>query len=53
MTSSRIIPWDAAGPQAIFVTFDTTANRTVKAKVGVSFVSDDNARVNRQTENRG
>lgn len=35
------------------VTFDTTGNRVVQAKVGVSYVSDDNAALNRISENGG
>ncbi len=48
-TSSQII----GGNQAIFLTFNTTTNRVVQAKVGVSFVSDANARQNWMTENPG
>jgi|SRR5947207_5024842 len=48
-TSSQIL----GGNQGIFLTFDTTANRVVQAKIGVSFVSDANARQNWQTENPG
>jgi predicted alpha-1,2-mannosidase len=46
-TASRIL---GSGPDGIFLTFDTTANRVVHAKVGLSFVSDANARMNWQTE---
>src|SRR5207237_7837304 len=46
-TSSRII---GGGPDGIFVTFDTTSNRVVHAKVGLSFVSDANAKANWQSE---
>src|SRR2546421_5156664 len=41
-----------AGPNTVFLTFNTTANRVVQAKVGISFVSDTNARANWQSENR-
>jgi len=40
-----------AGPNSVFLTFNTTANRVVQAKVGISFVSDANARANWQAEN--
>jgi predicted alpha-1,2-mannosidase len=40
-----------AGPNTIFLTFNTTANRVVQAKVGISFVSVANARANWQAEN--
>jgi predicted alpha-1,2-mannosidase len=40
-----------AGPNTIFLTFNTTGNRVVQAKVGISFVSDANARANWQAEN--
>jgi len=36
-----------------WVTFDTTHDRSVEVKVGLSFVSVDGARANLQTENRG
>jgi putative alpha-1,2-mannosidase len=48
---------DAAKPQAAassgHVTFDTTSNRVVQAKVGVSYVSTANAVANRTAENAG
>src|SRR5438067_13869721 len=40
-----------AGPNSVFLTFNTTANRVVQAKVGISFVSDANAKANWQAEN--
>ncbi|AHH95417.1 lectin [Kutzneria albida] len=40
------------GPKGEYLTFDTTGNQVVQAKVGVSYVSVDNARGNRDTENR-
>src|SRR5947207_2551017 len=40
-----------AGPNTVFLTFNTTANRVVQAKVGISFVSDANARADWQAEN--
>lgn len=36
-----------------FVKFDTTANQAVLVKVGVSYVSIDNAKLNMKTENAG
>jgi predicted alpha-1,2-mannosidase len=43
----------AAGPANGFVTFNTTANHVVQAKVGVSYVSVANAVANRNTDNPG
>ncbi|WP_186763070.1 GH92 family glycosyl hydrolase [Lentzea tibetensis] len=51
-TSAKILG-DAAKPGGIFLTFDTTAAPVLQAKVGLSFVSDAGARLNRQTENPG
>jgi len=42
-----------SGADGAYVTFDTTSTRTVQAKVGISFVSVDNARANRVKENPG
>ena len=39
------------GPNGEYLTFDTTANQVVQAKVGVSYVSTANAQNNRDTEN--
>ena len=47
-TSSKII---GGAPDGIFVTFNTSSNRVVQAKVGVSFVSDANAHQNLMSEN--
>jgi predicted alpha-1,2-mannosidase len=41
--------WDTDGSGA-YVSFDTAADRTVKAKVGLSYVSTANAALNRTTE---
>src|SRR5439155_2205479 len=49
-TASRILGSGGSGPDAIFLTFDTTSNRMVHAKVGLSFVSDANAKANWQAE---
>jgi predicted alpha-1,2-mannosidase len=43
----------AKSPAAVELTFDTTSVRTVQAKVGISYVSDANALLDRQTENPG
>ena len=40
-------------PAAVLVNFDTTSNPVVKAKVGISYVSTANAKLNWQTENPG
>ncbi|HEX3782434.1 MAG TPA: lectin [Pseudonocardiaceae bacterium] len=42
-----------AGADGGYVTFDTTKNQTVQAKVGVSYVSTGNAAANLKTENPG
>jgi predicted alpha-1,2-mannosidase len=41
----------AAGPNSGYVTFNTTGNQVVQAKVGVSYVSTANAVANRTAEN--
>src|SRR5207302_3507518 len=40
----------AAGPDGVYLTFDTTSTQTVQAKVGISYVSADNAKGNLQAE---
>ncbi|HTI21689.1 MAG TPA: GH92 family glycosyl hydrolase, partial [Kutzneria sp.] len=40
-------------PQAVYVSFDTTSNPVVQAKVGISYVSTADAQLNWQTENPG
>ena len=40
-------------PSAVYVSFDTTSNPVVQAKVGISYVSAANAQLNWQTENPG
>ncbi|AHH95418.1 lectin [Kutzneria albida] len=42
-----------SGPAGEYLTFDTTANQVVQAKVGISYVSTGNAQGNRDTENGG
>jgi len=39
------------GPNSVFLTFDTTASQVLQAKVGISFVSAANAKLNRETDN--
>src|SRR5262249_19170655 len=51
--SSRIINGSDGTPSAVYVAFDTTTNPVVQAKVGISYVSDGNARLNWQTDNAG
>ncbi|HEV3360269.1 MAG TPA: lectin [Pseudonocardiaceae bacterium] len=41
----------AAGPNSGYVTFNTTSNQVVQAKVGISYVSTANAVANRTAEN--
>ncbi len=53
-TSSQVIT--ASGqttPRAVFLTFDTTANPVIDAKVAISYVSTANAQLDLQTENPG
>src|SRR5438067_6156218 len=52
-TSSTTIKGPDGTPTAVYLTFDTTANHMVQAKVGISYVSDDNARLDWQTDNAG
>ena len=40
-------------PAAVFLTFNTTTNPVIKAKVGISYVSSANATLNWQTDNPG
>ncbi|HEX8917659.1 MAG TPA: GH92 family glycosyl hydrolase, partial [Chloroflexota bacterium] len=41
------------GPNSVVLTFDTTTNHVLQAKVGISFVSAANAKDNVQTDNPG
>jgi predicted alpha-1,2-mannosidase len=52
-TASQIVPRSDGTPSAVYLTFDTTANPVVQAKLGISYVSDANAALNRQTDNPG
>jgi predicted alpha-1,2-mannosidase len=49
-TASQVI-MQSGNPAAVYLTFDTTSNPVVQAKVGISYGSDDNARLNWQTDN--
>jgi predicted alpha-1,2-mannosidase len=51
-TASQIITETGQpGPNSVFLTFNTTANQVVQAKVGLSFVSTANAKANLTAEN--
>ncbi|MEY9862610.1 putative alpha-1,2-mannosidase [Catenulispora sp. GAS73] len=43
----------ATGPDGLYLTFDTTANQVVQAKVGISFTSGANATANLAAEQTG
>jgi predicted alpha-1,2-mannosidase len=51
-TASQVITEPGqADPDSVFLTFDTTASPQIDAKVGISYVSAANARLDWQTEN--
>jgi predicted alpha-1,2-mannosidase len=53
-TASQIITQSGqSSPAAVQLTFDTTSNPVIQAKVGISYVSTANARLDWQTENPG
>jgi predicted alpha-1,2-mannosidase len=53
-TSSQIITnAGQTNPAAVFLTFNTTSNQVIQAKVGTSYVSTANAGLDVQTENPG
>ncbi len=53
-TASKVIrETGQPGPNSVFLTFDTTASQVLQAKVGISFVSAANAKLNRETDNPG
>ena len=53
-TASQIITESGqTDPDSVFLTFDTTSNPVIQAKVGISYVSTANAKLNWQTENPG
>jgi predicted alpha-1,2-mannosidase len=51
-TASQVVTQGGAA-SAVLLTFDTTRNPVVQAKVGISYVSPQNARANWQQENPG
>ncbi len=51
--SRRAVSAALAGPAGAYLTFNTTSNQTVLAKVGVSYVSAANAAANLTAENSG
>ena len=51
--TSRVIKDDNGEPQAVYLTFDTSTNRVVQAKLGMSYVNVANAKADWQTENAG
>ena len=53
-TASQVITQPGqTDPSAVFLTFDTTSNPVVQAKVATSYVSTDNAKADWQAENPG
>ena len=53
-TASQVITESGqADPAAVFLTFNTTSDPVIDAKVGISYVSTANAQLNWQTENQG
>jgi predicted alpha-1,2-mannosidase len=52
-TSQVITESGQTSPSAVYVSFDTTSNPVVQAKVGISYVSTADAQLNVQTENPG
>ena len=51
--TAKIINGSDGTPDAVYLTFDTTQSQTVQAKVGLSYVSDANAKLDWQQENPG
>jgi predicted alpha-1,2-mannosidase len=53
-TASQVITESGqTDPAAVFLTFDTTSDPVIDAKVGISYVSTANAQLDRQTDNPG
>lgn len=53
-TASQVVTMSGqTNPDAAFLTFDTSSTQTVQAKVGISYVSAANAKLDWQTENSG
>jgi predicted alpha-1,2-mannosidase len=48
--TAKVLGTGATGPDGVFLTFNTTANKVLMAKVGLSFVSNANAKANWQAE---
>ena len=48
--TAQVLGTGSAGPDGVFLTFNTTADKVLMAKVGMSFVSDANAKANWQAE---
>ncbi len=51
--TAQIINGTDGTPDAVYLTFDTTQNPVVQSKVGLSYVSDANAKLDWQQENPG
>ncbi len=53
-TASQVITMSGqSNPDSVFLTFDTSSVQTLQAKVGISYVSTANAKLDWQTENSG
>jgi predicted alpha-1,2-mannosidase len=53
-TASQVITESGqTDPDAVFLTFNTTSDPVIDAKVGISYVSTANAQLNQQTDNPG
>jgi predicted alpha-1,2-mannosidase len=53
-TASQVVTESGqTDPDSVFLTFNTTSDQTIDAKVGISYVSAANAKLNWQTENPG
>jgi predicted alpha-1,2-mannosidase len=53
-TASQVVTESGqTNPAAVFLTFDTTSNPVIDAKVAISYVSTANAQLNLRTENHG
>jgi hypothetical protein len=51
--TSQVVNSTSGQPTAVFLTFDTSTDQTIQAKVATSYVSDANAQLDVQTENPG
>jgi len=53
-TASQVVTESGQkSPDSVFLTFDTSSTQTLQAKVGISYVSTANAKLDWQTENSG